>query len=127
MGQKTLLQKLGIKPGNRVELIGAPAGYAEQLLSGETPFTMETGGSGVDVLQVFLRSLAELHAGIAGWKGRLAPGGILWVCYPKGTSGIKTDINRDIIWREVKQYGLDAVAMFAVDDTWSAMRLKRVD
>jgi hypothetical protein len=50
--------------------------------------------------------------------------GLLWVTYPKGTSRIKADINRDSINDFAKSIGLQGVAMISVDDTWSALRLK---
>jgi hypothetical protein len=54
----------------------------------------------------------------------LKPNGILWITYPKGTSKVKTDLNRDILWKQLKDYGFDAIAIFSVDATWSAMRFK---
>ena len=53
------------------------------------------------------------------------PDGLLWLCYPKGTSKVKTDVNRDILNRRLaEEYGLEGVAMVSIDDTWSAMRFK---
>ena len=59
-------------------------------------------------------------------KAGLKPKGLLWITYPKGAAKIKSDITRDRIWRYAKTGGLDGVAMVAVDDTWSAMRLKLI-
>ena len=39
-------------------------------------------------------------------------------------SGIKTDINRDIIAKNASGIGFQPVAMFAIDETWAALRLK---
>ncbi len=50
---------------------------------------------------------------------------MLWVTYPKGTSKVKADINRDIIREYARTIGLEAVALVSVDDTWSALRLKQ--
>lgn len=50
--------------------------------------------------------------------------GILWICYPKGTAKTATDLNRDNLRLHLLDKGLEAVAMIAIDDTWSAMRLK---
>jgi hypothetical protein len=59
-------------------------------------------------------------------KAALNPGGMIWVTYPKGTSKIKSDVNRDSIREYAKTLGLEAVAIFSVDDDWSALRLKAV-
>ena len=57
-------------------------------------------------------------------KKTLAPGGALWVTYHKGTSKIKTDINRDSINAYAGTLGMQAVAIISVDDDWAALRLK---
>jgi hypothetical protein len=57
-------------------------------------------------------------------KKFLKPEGLLWVTYHKGTSKIKTDINRDSIAEYALSLGLKPVAMISVDEDWSALRLK---
>jgi hypothetical protein len=50
---------------------------------------------------------------------------MFWVCYPKKTSGIPTDVNRDVLWRvahEISEH--TAVANVAVDNQWSALRFR---
>lgn len=52
-------------------------------------------------------------------------GGLLWLCYPKGTAKIKTDLNRDVLRETVAaRHGLEGVSLVAIDDTWSAMRFR---
>ncbi len=46
--------------------------------------------------------------------------------YPKRTSGVKTDVDRDVIREYAASVGLGAVAIVSLDDTWSALRLKPV-
>jgi hypothetical protein len=78
----------------------------------------------LDVVQMFVKRMSEFEARIKQLKPFLRSGSIIWVTYPKGTSGVDTDLNRDIIWRRAKDLGMEAVANFSVDDVWSAMRLK---
>lgn len=47
-----------------------------------------------------------------------------WIDYPKGTTKIHTDIHRDIIAQFSKTIGLQAVAIIAINETWSGLRLK---
>ena len=47
-----------------------------------------------------------------------------WLCYPKGTSKVKTDINRDILWKLVENFNMRPVSMISLDNTWSAMRIR---
>jgi hypothetical protein len=50
----------------------------------------------------------------------------MWVTYHKGTSKVKTDINRDTINAYVHSIGLEGVAMISIDEDWSALRLKLI-
>ena len=52
--------------------------------------------------------------------------GVLWITYPKGTSGVKTDLNRDKIRDYVSTQGLQAVSLISIDNTWSALRVKLI-
>lgn len=52
---------------------------------------------------------------------------VLWFAYPKGTSRIKTDINRDTIRVTGEEYGITTVAAISIDDTWSALRFRPID
>lgn len=49
---------------------------------------------------------------------------MIWVIYHKGTSRIKTDINRDSINAYAQSIGLQGVAMVSINDDWAALRLK---
>ena len=51
----------------------------------------------VDGIQVFVANRAELEAQLPRLAKLLTPKGMLWVSYHKGTSKVKTDINRDTI------------------------------
>jgi hypothetical protein len=78
----------------------------------------------LDVVQMFVRRMTDFEARIEQLRPFLKPTSIVWVTYPKGTSGVATDLNRDIIWSKAKELGMEAVANFSVDDVWSALRLK---
>jgi hypothetical protein len=53
--------------------------------------------------------------------------GVLWFAYPKGTSKVKTDINRDTIRVTGEEYGITTVTAISIDDTWSALRFRPVE
>lgn len=52
---------------------------------------------------------------------------VLWFAYPKGTSKVKTDINRDTIRETGEGFGITTVAAISIDDTWSALRFRPID
>ena len=57
----------------------------------------------------------------------IEPDSVLWFAYPKGTSKIKTDINRDTIRVTGEEFGITTVTAIAIDDTWSALRFRPID
>lgn len=122
----SLAKKLQIKPDMRVGVINPPEGYPEalgELPPGVTLVTDAEPGS-LDVMLLFVKSLAELEAEAPGALKLAKYDALAWIVYPKKTSKIKTDINRDNGWERMKAFGYAGVAMVALDDTWSAMRYR---
>ncbi len=56
----------------------------------------------------------------------IEPDSVLWFAYPKGTSKIKTDINRDTIRVTAEEFCITTVAAISIDDTWSALRFRPI-
>lgn len=52
---------------------------------------------------------------------------VLWFAYPKGTSKIKTDINRDTIRKTGEGYGITTVTAISINEIWSALRFRPID
>ena len=127
MPDKSIAQKLFIKPGNKVLLINSPASYRSQM--GELPkgaIILSDSSCLVQVIQVFVANHEELEAQLPRLKEQLAPKEVLWVTYHKGTSRVKTDINRDTINAYAHSIGLEGVVMISIDKDWSALRLKLI-
>jgi hypothetical protein len=57
----------------------------------------------------------------------IEPDSVLWFAYPKGTSKIKTDINRDSIRITGEEYDITTVTAISIDDTWSALRFRPIN
>ena len=83
-------------------------------------------GGRFDAIQVFATTKKGLEESLAKAKASLNPGGMVWVTYPKGTAKMKSEINRDSIRTYAQTVGLDAVSLVAIDEDWSALRLKAV-
>jgi hypothetical protein len=125
MPEKTVAEKLLMRPGYRVAIVNPPSGYLD--LTGKLPekaTKVELTAGNLDFIQAFVTSRKELEESLSGLKAALKRDGLLWVTYPKGTSKAKTDINRDSINAYAQTAGLQGVAMISVDDTWSALRLR---
>ncbi len=125
MSEKSVSQKLLIKPGCSFLLINPPRGYRELLADlPENVSVVAQASAPVDVIQFFASTQQELEEQLSRVKALLKPKSLLWVTYPKGTSKIPSEINRDSIVETARGVGYEGVAMVAVDKDWSALRLK---
>lgn len=121
-----LPRKLGIKAGHRIALVGVPEGYSETL--GDLPDGVDVRhalapGAGLDLVHLFVRDVAALDAAWADAAASLHPAGMLWVSWPKKSSGVRTDLTEDVIRATALARGMVDVKVCAVDDTWSGLKL----
>jgi hypothetical protein len=126
MSEKSILDKLQLKPGRKMLLINAPSGYLEKAGAVPPGAELVTEPRAAFIVQVFLRTQAELEELLSRFSSLVLPGGMLWVTYPKLTSPLKGDIHRDTINAYAQQNGWIGIAMISIDDDWSALRLKRI-
>lgn len=77
-----------------------------------------------DYVQLFVTGSEELATYGPKALEAVNPEGLLWMCYPKGSSKIKTDLHRDKGWDLLTSAGFEGIAMISIDDTWSAMRFR---
>jgi len=125
MKQSPLSQKLHIKTGQRVGVINAPGFFLRLLTPLPEAVTLASNGP-FDHVTLFVRSKGEVDRMWATAVGAIKNGGVIWVAYPKKSSGVNTDITRDEGWDTVVAAGWDAVSQIAIDDTWSALRFRPV-
>lgn len=119
-----LPRKLGITPGARVVLSGAPPG-AEALLE-DLPDGVRLSrrlAGAVDVIVLFAGRRADLARRLPAAQAAMRPDGGLWVAWPKGASGVPTDITEDVVRAMGLAAGLVDNKVCAIDATWSGLRL----
>jgi len=119
-----LPKKLGIKPGHRVGLAGAPAhvpGLLDPLPSGVRLERSLRGGP-KDVILVFVRTPGELHRRFQAARGKLREDGGLWVCWPKKSSPLATSLRESDVREHGLATGLVDNKVCAVDEDWSGLR-----
>ena len=115
-----VLAKLRFQAGMKVAVLGAPAGF-EALLAGADVTRAPRLRAGLDLVQAFHTRLAHVERE-AATLARAKPS-ILWLCYPKAR-GLGTDLDRDVLRAALARHGLDTVALVAIDEVWSALRLR---
>ncbi len=118
-----LIKKLGIKEGFRVALVNSPKGFKKELgpLPDKAKFAPSVTNS-LDVILLFVNSEAELRRLFVLLATNLVANGMLWVAWPKKSSGVATDL----LFTNVQRIGLDAglvdVKICAVNDVWSGLK-----
>ena len=76
---------------------------------------------------VFINNNKEYLNFLTTGLKNIEPDSVLWFAYPKGTSKIKTDINRDTIRITGEEFGITTVTAISIDETWSALRFRPID
>ena len=121
--RRTLVEKLGIKPGQRVVVLGAPVDFARTLgaLPRGTTLTRRLSPASAMII-AFSKSHSALEAVFGRWKGALDQDGTLWVCWPKRTSRTVTDLSENDVRDVGLAGGLVDVKVCAIDEMWSGLR-----
>lgn len=116
-----LPQKLGIKAGHRVLLIGGPDGFDLGPLPDVT-LHRRAGRTSYDVVLLFCTDLRRLEQQFVPQAARLVANGGLWVAWPKRSSGVTTDLDENIVRAVGLATGLVDNLVCAIDATWSGLR-----
>jgi hypothetical protein len=119
-----LPKKLGIKAGFRAHLANAPAEVCAELSRALSECSIVNQGA-LDFVMVFTRSRTELTKEFSRLAKVLAPAGMLWVSWPKKSSGVTTDLDGNAV-REIGLHaGLVDVKVCAVTEVWSGLKFVR--
>ena len=120
-----LPKKLGIKAGIRARLANAPAEVLSELRDALAECDLAKKYDALDFVMIFTKSRGELTREFPRMAQSLTPAGMLWVSWPKKSSGVATDLNENV----VREIGLDAglvdVKVCAVTDVWSGLKFVR--
>jgi hypothetical protein len=118
-----LPRKLGIRPGHRLLLLGAPEGFIDVDLGPLDAVTvLRRASPPVDVAVAFAVTRAELVRRFDSARRALAADGGLWVAYPKKASKVPTELDFDVVQRHGLDAGLVDNKSCAVTAVWSGLR-----
>jgi hypothetical protein len=121
-----LAQKLGIKAGMTVAVIGGPKTYSDLVAPVPEGVTIVTKPSiSAGLTHIFSTKRAHLVTSIVSAMAAMAPAAAIWVSWPKRASKVSTDITEDTIREVALPLGLVDIKVCAVDATWSGLKLAR--
>lgn len=122
----TISDKLRIKAKDILLTLNAPADFKKGLKG--LPAGVKITETIKDYNQVhwFVMNQAQMQKDLGKVMKLVKPDVVVWVYYPKGTSGIQTDLNRDKGWDVLMKENdkLTWISLISFDDTWSVFGLR---
>jgi hypothetical protein len=112
-----LPRKLGIRPDSRVLVLGAPDGFDPG-----APYHRRPGREAYDVVLLFCPDRATLERRFDAAAARHTTAGMIWVCWPKRSSGLATDLGEGAVREFGLTHGRVDVKVCAIDETWSGLK-----
>ncbi|HYA68794.1 MAG TPA: DUF3052 domain-containing protein [Acidimicrobiales bacterium] len=116
-----LAEKLGLRPGHVLALVGAPAGWSVERLPDGARARRGLRGR-ADVVVAFVRRAAELDTVASVVVPKLGPNDALWVAWPRRAGGHVSDVTDTVVRSAFLPGGLVDVKVAALDDDWSGLR-----
>jgi predicted SnoaL-like aldol condensation-catalyzing enzyme len=121
----SISKKLGLKPGMHALVVAAPSGYLKSLAPlPEGVVISETVGGTHEFVQFFATRRSAIEKSVKKLLKSAAPGALVWVTYPKKTSGFESDLSREAVWAAMEGTGWRPVSQIAIDEVWSALRFR---
>ncbi len=127
-----LHRKLGVKPGHRVLVRGAPAGWDRTVLDPDGAAELEdvagdraAGPGPFDLVLLFCPDRATMADRLPAAMALTTTPGRCWVAWPKRASGVRTDLTEDPVRDAALAVGWVDIKVCAIDATWSGLCLVR--
>jgi hypothetical protein len=118
-----LAKKLGIKDNFRIALINAPKDFSNTLgpLSSSVRVSSRLSAD-LDLILFFVDSEEVLTREFVKLSTKLKTNGMIWIAWPKKSSGVATDLSFTPVQRIGLECGLVDVKICAVDEIWSGLK-----
>ena len=120
-----LPKKLGIKPGFRAQLLNALPEVLAELSVALSECEILKRGAALDFVMLFSKSREELAREFSRLAKVLVPAGMLWVSWPKKSSGVPSDLDESLVREIGLRAGLVDVKVCAVTEIWSGLKFVR--
>ena len=124
---QTLFEKLQLADEKNLLIQGLPSSIEKQFnkLSFAKNMTPLLKNRKIDFALVFAVSENQLHGILNDAMPSLKDDSKFWVAYPKVTSKIVTDLNRECSWNMLTDEGYESIERVELDHVWTAMRFTR--
>jgi predicted SnoaL-like aldol condensation-catalyzing enzyme len=120
-----IVKKLGLKPDMKALVVAAPAGYLKSLAPLPEAVVVSEAVAGThEFVQFFATRKSEIDKSAKKLLQSAAPGALVWITYPKKTSGVESDLSREAVWAAMECTGWRPVSQIAIDEVWSALRFR---
>lgn len=120
-----LARKLGVKPSSRMLLVAAPPEFDIADLPPDAIVHRRSGSASYDVILAFCPDHDRLQSRLSTYVPKLTTAGALWLAWPKRASGVRTDIDENVVRDEGLRSGLVDVKVAAIDETWASLKFVR--
>ena len=121
---KPTVAKLGVKPGSKVALVSSPKGFADSLKPWPAKVKLTARAEqDADIYVCFAKSSPELQAHLLSVRN--ADRQTLWLAWPKKASGLKTELDGNVVRETGLRAGWVDFKVCALDATWSGLAFKR--
>lgn len=118
-----LAKKLGIREGSRISLFNQPEYYFDLFTDFPADVKITANRSEVDFIHYFSKQRKQLLKDIGKLKSSIKSNGMIWISWPKRSSGVETDITEDVVRSIALDNGLVDIKVCAVDEIWSGLKL----
>jgi hypothetical protein len=123
MPDKTPAEKLRLKPGMKAALLHVPD-ELEGALSVPDGVQLVPDPGQADFILDFAETQGEAEERLQALRPAIRDATVTWMGYPKGSKAAGYDISRDTIWKFVQTLGMALNANVAIDEKWSAVRMR---
>ena len=124
MSKKALWRRLGYRKGTVAYLDEVPDDY-RRLLRG-LPHDVRLDGTLDDrprLVHHFTTEAEGLRARLAVFLDAMSARGMIWVSWPKTSSGVATGVTGDVVRAAAEPLGLVDVKVCSIDETWTSLKL----
>jgi hypothetical protein len=124
MNMKPVVEKLGILNASKIFIWNSPENYHNLVGAEMDDFRIQDNPEPgeMDLIHLFCRSLHELESAVLEYKKYIRKNGVMWISWPKKSSGMNTDLNDGNLRSFPLSLGLVDIKVCSINETWSALK-----